>query len=315
MTRWASDQTSDSSILELFRFDFKTNPRLRLTMVDQDSDDQIPYDNRTDYFDTNAATVARRLIKARTGTVLAVWNGLFHGYDRTLGGPPEGYATHIGPNVIEGKARYNFGSVRWAFGVKQTASGPVFSVLHEPTIKEMAAAMTYGAIGAQCLVLDGKPLKLQSPTRPGDPPLKTPVPCGPDEAGHIPGVDFLKTSRTSLAWSKDNRFLYLLLVNEPDNELASKQALRFGDSTGDGGWALRDLQRFWISFGADFAINSDGGIVAQLVQRREDGRYVFSPPRWVAPREEVVLGKEAQGGPTGGGTLMSFAVIEVRDRP
>jgi hypothetical protein len=113
-----------------------------------------------------------------------------------------------------------------------------------------------------------------------------------------------------MAWAKDNRYLYLLFVNEPDNELASKQALRFGSSDSDGGWTLADLQRFWVSFGVDYAVNSDGGIVAQLVHRREDGTYIFLPPRWIAPNTEVSLTSAAEGGPKGGGTLMDFVVLE-----
>lgn len=293
VARWYQPATPDGTSLELYRFDFKTNPNLRLEMYDQDEDDAVPFDNKTDYFNHNAAWVAKHL-KDR-GKVIAVWNGMFHGYDRTPGGPPEGLATHIGPNVVRGKARYNFGSIRWAFGVKDRK----FLVLSEPKIAELQEKMTYGAIGAQCLILDGKPLELQSIRKS----------TFPHEAGWIKGVDELRTSRTSMAWSRDHRYFYLLCVFEPDNEITSKRAYRDRISEGDGGWTVADLQKFWISFGADFAVNNDGGMVAQLVHLQADGSYEFVPPKWVSDKR-VKLGPTLEGAPKGGGTLMSWVIVE-----
>ncbi|MEQ1821424.1 MAG: phosphodiester glycosidase family protein [Fimbriimonadaceae bacterium] len=283
VTRWIRADTGDGTSLELYRYDFKTNSKLKLEMYDQDEDDAAPFDNKTDFFDRNAAWVALHL--RERGRIVAVWNGLFHGYDRSRGGPPEGLATHIGPNVIRGKARYNYGSVRWAFGVKNGE----FILLKRPKIAEMEANMTFGAVGAQCLVHDGKRLDLA------------------DQA--IKGVDDLRTSRTSMAWSRDNRYFYLLFVNEPDSEGASKRALRFNLSEGDGGWTLKQVQDFWVSFGADYAINSDGGSVAQLVHLQADSNYRFVPPKWASDKP-VMLGPGLKGAVSGGGTLMSWAIIE-----
>ena len=305
VTRWFNPKTSDNSTLELFRFDFKANPALKLEMYDQDEDDAVPFDNKADYFDRNVAAVAKHLTEQDRGKVIVAWNGLFHGYDRTVATPPHGLATHIGPNVIRGKGRYNYGSIRWGFGVKDSA----FVILHQPTVKQMEATMDFGAIGAQCLILDGKPLKLQALPKPDDLPLKTPVPSTPAEAGHIPSVDFWKTSRTSMGWSKDNRYFYLLVVTEADNELQSKMASRGRSDRPDGGWTLADLQKFWIAFGADFAINSDGGIATQLVYRRATGDYEFVPPFFVG-KGRMTIGKDFSGAPTGGGSLMSFAILD-----
>ncbi|MEQ1936334.1 MAG: phosphodiester glycosidase family protein, partial [Fimbriimonadaceae bacterium] len=293
VARWYQPATPDGTALELYRFDLKANPKIHLEMYDQDEDDAVPFDNKTDYFNHNAAWVAKHL--EDRGKVIAVWNGMFHGYDRTPGGPPEGQATHIGPNVIRGKARYNFGSIRWAFGVKDRK----FLVLNEPKIAEMQEKMTYGAIGAQCLILDGKPLELQSIRKS----------TFPHEAGWIEGVDELRTSRTSMAWSRDHRYFYLLCVFELDNEITSKRAYRDRISEGDGGWTVADLQKFWISFGADFAVNSDGGMVAQLFHLQADGSYEFVPPKWVSDKR-VKLGPTLEGAPKGGGTLMSWVIVE-----
>ncbi|MCE9559534.1 MAG: phosphodiester glycosidase family protein [Armatimonadetes bacterium] len=305
VTRWFNPRTRDNSTLELFRFDFKANPSLKFEMYDQDEDDAVPFDNKTDFFDRNVAEIAKHLSDQKRGIVIAAWNGLFHGYDRSVAIPPHGLATHIGPNVIRGKGRYNYGSIRWGFGVK----GGAFVISHQPTVKQMEATMDFGAIGAQCLILDGKPLKLQDFPKPDDLPLKTPVPSTPMEAGHIPSVDFLKTSRTSMAWSKDNRYFYLLVVTEADNEVQSKLALRDRSDRPDGGWTLSDLQRFWVDFGADFAINSDGGIATQLVYRRTTGDYEFLPAFFVG-KGRMTIGKDFSGAPKGGGSLMSFAILE-----
>ena len=301
VTRVWIEKAEDGSSLDLYTFDFKDNPNLSFGMYDQDEDDAAPFDNKADFFDRNAADIARHITDQKRGKVVALWNGLFHGYDRLAKDKPvEGWGTHIGPNVINNRARFNFGSHRWAFGVKNTKLGQRFVVLNQPTMMEMETQMTFGAIGAQCLIRKGKPLKLASSG-------KTP---SINEAGEITGVDDWRTSRTSMAWSNDHRYLHLLLVNEPDNEPMSRRAARLGPEPGDGGWKLGDLQRFWVSFGAENAINSDGGFVTQLVHLRPDASYSFLPPRWTSVNQRVTLGPNFTGGPKGGGTLMSFYIVE-----
>ena len=299
-TRWES-RAQDGTELQLIEFDFGTNPRLRFELYDQDEDDAVPFDNQTDYYPRGVGGVTKSLNETRK--VVAAWNGLFFAYDRSQGGP-NGVATHIGPNVIRGRVRYNVGNHRWAFGVK----GNRPKALHLPDKATLAREFDYASVGAQCLVREGKPLRVQPFPAPGAPPVPQPVPSTPDEAGHIPLVDHMKTSRTSMGWSRDGSKLWLLVVVESDHELGSKLALKRGEPDA-GGWTLADLQRFWLAFGAWGAVNSDGGAVTQLVLLRPDGKYEMQPPRISSPNRRLVFGRDFKNAPEGG-TLMTFYVRE-----
>jgi hypothetical protein len=88
---------------------------------------------------------------------------------------------------------------------------------------------------------------------------KQPVASTPQEVGHVPIFDHMRTSRAAVAWSRDSRKLWVLWVKEPDSEGGSAVAMRRGLPVG-GGWTVPDLQRFWLSMksqGVFNAINSD----------------------------------------------------------
>ena len=299
-------RSPDQSELELFRFDFKANPHLKCEIYDQDQDDEVPFDNFADFAPNGVGQVVRHLNATKKGRVKVAWNGLFFAYDHKAA-TPRVLARHIGPVVLNGKARYNVGKSRWAFGVKTIDGRPVFKTIHEPSIREMENTFDFAAIGAQCLVLNGQPLKLQPPRSPDDAPLRQPVPSAPTEAGHIPVVDHIRTSRTSMGWSKGQRFFYLLVVNEPDTENESIRALRAGESATNPGWTVADLQRFWLALGVDGAINSDGGVVTQLAWERPDQKYELLPPRLIAPNKRLLFDDRFKNAPEGG-TLMTFYV-------
>ncbi|RYG33029.1 hypothetical protein EON81_19225 [bacterium] len=269
VSRWRS-QADDGTELELIEFDFARNPKLRFEIYDQDEDDAKPFDNQADYFPNGVGQVTKHLNGIGRGPVIAAWNGLFFAYDRSQN-PPHGIATHIGPNVLAGKVRHNVGNHRWTFGVKQVKGRPRFEALHLPDKTTLAQEFDYASVGAQLLVREGKPLRIQPYPQPNDPPLPQPVPSTPEEAGHIPLVDHMRTSRTSMGWSKDSGKLWLLVVNEPDHELGSKLAVKRGE-LGTGGWMLADLQRFWLSFGAWGAVNSDGGARRRRARSAGDRR-------------------------------------------
>src|SRR5207302_809080 len=135
---------------------------------------------------------------------------------------------------------------------------PEFKAIHLPNAGVMEREFDFGAGGAQCLVRDGQDLILRPPPAIGAPIPKGPFPSTESEAGHIPMVDHMLTSRTSLGWSKDSRRLYLLIVKEPDSEMASALAFRHGEPE-SGGWSVAELQRFWLSLGVWGAVNLDGG--------------------------------------------------------
>lgn len=249
VARWTR-RAEDGTELELLRFDFDANPRLRFELYDQDEDDAKPFDNKAEYLPNGVGKVTEHLNAIGRGKVLAAWNGLFFAYDRSPGSPPGGWATHIGPVALNGKVRYNVGQHRWTFGVKLDAYGkPAFKTFHMPDAVTVGLEFDYAAPGAQCLVHKGVAKSLEAPPLPGRRPPEPPVPSTPREAGHIPWVDHIRTSRTSMGWTKDSRLLYVLFVNEPDTETASKKAVRDGQPS-VGGWNLADLQYFLAEAGS-----------------------------------------------------------------
>lgn len=303
ITRWFVE-TEEKCTLELLRFDFTQNPSLRLEIYDQDEDDARPFDNVADYYPRGVGQVVRHLNDSGRGPVVAAWNGLFFAYDRS-NNPPNGFAHHIGPVVLGGKAYHNVGRHRWMFGVKLENGKPKFKAIHQPPQPILEREFDFAADGAQCLVYEGKPLIIENRR---NLTLKAPVPSSPAQAGHIPIVDHMRTSRTSMGWSEDSQIFYLLVVNEPDTENASKFALKHGEPLGPG-WTLAHLQAFWLSLGVWGAVNSDGGAVTQMVFKRADGKYEMLPPRLAALNERLVFDDTFKNAPQGG-SLMTFFVAD-----
>ncbi|MDQ2801103.1 MAG: phosphodiester glycosidase family protein [Armatimonadota bacterium] len=302
VTHWIDKSSPDGTLCELLDFDFAANPSLRLELYDQDEDDARPFDDKVVYWPNGVGSVTRHLNQLGRGPVLAAWNGLF--FDS-----PHSPASHVAPVVLNGHVHYNVGLIRWAFGVQYDDLGhPQFKTLHEPSKTTLARELTYGAEGAQCLVLNGQPLKLQPFPKTGDITPPTPVPSTAQEAGHIPGIDHIKTSRTTMGWTRDNRHFYLLIVKEPDTETGSFAFLH-GAKGVDGGWTLADEQRFWLAKGVWGAVNIDGGDVTQLTMLRRDGRYDMVPPRWASPAMRLQFGPNFANAPQGG-TMMYFYVRE-----
>jgi len=76
VTRIWLEKAEDGSSLDLYTFDFQANPNLSFGMYDQDEDDAVPFDNKADFFDRNAADIARHITDQKRGKVVALWNGL-----------------------------------------------------------------------------------------------------------------------------------------------------------------------------------------------------------------------------------------------
>lgn len=314
VTHWLDRSSSDGTVVELIEFDFKANPRLYFALFDQDSDDAHPWDDHCQYWNRAAGQMTAQLNHANRH-VVALWNGLFYGYHGGSHGVT-GDGQHVAPVVQDGKVHSWGTNHRWSFGVKYVKGRPHFKVLYLPSREVLAREFDFGGGSAQCLVKDGKPLRLQPFPASGDKPLKRPVPCSPQEAGHIPDFDHMRSCRASLGWSKDSSRLYLLFVKEPDSEAASILALRHGGLMGVslwGGWTVADLQRFWLALrrekGIENAINSDAGDVAQLALLRSDGDYFLVPSRQGSSQMRMKMKPDFKGAPSGGG-LMYFYVVE-----
>jgi hypothetical protein len=302
VTHWIDRSSSDRTIVELFDFDFGKNPGLRLELYDQDQDDRTPFDDKAEFWNRAAGQVTRHLNETGRGRVVAAWNGLFFQYSGST-------AKHVAPVVLNGRPRYNVGTVRYAVGVKYLEGKPVFKVARLPAFKTLAE-YDFASEGASCLILNGRPLRLQPFPRTGDDPFPPSKPPKAGESGFVRRVDHIRTSRTSMAWSKDNRHFYLLIVKEPDSEAASLSAFRHNLPL-MGGWTVADEQLFWRQFGAWCAVNLDGGDVTQLAALRQDGKYDLVPARWGGGGMRKTFPPSFAGAPPGG-SMMFFFVRDTR---
>lgn len=303
VTHWLA-YSPDGTSVDLFDFDFQSNPGLKWEIFDQDEDDAKPFDNRVEWWPRGVAQITRQLNAQKRGPIVAAWNGAFFGYDRKSNSR---IAFHVSPVVLKGQAHYAKPNHRWTFGVKYVGGKPQWKVFHLPDASLLAREFDWAAGSVQCLIKDGAPLKLQPFPRAGDKPLPQPYPSTPQDAGHIPDFDHMKSTRASLAWSRDNRHLYLLFVKETDTESASIVALRHGLPMG-GGWMVSDLQNFWQSFGRAHpiwcAVNSDAGDAGQLAYARPND-YQLLPARLASGVMRMPI--PAQNAPQGG-TIMTFFV-------
>ena len=296
---WIGTQ-NDGTTCDLLEFDFGTNPKLKFEIAEQDSDDKKPFDNIVSYWPRGAARMTQQLnarfAREKKGCVVALWNGLFFGYYEG-GSKIGGTGFHVSPVVLDGKTHFTQANHRWFFGCKYLQGVPHFKVVHLPTPQQLSQ-FDWGGGAVQCLIYQGAPLKLAPFPRSSTDFREQPVASTPRDVGHVPYFDHMKTSRMSLAWSRDNRKLWLLAIKEPDWEAGSSYALQLGLPLG-GGWTVADVQRFWLSRGVYYAINSDAGDVAQLVYRRAQD-YQLIPPRWASNQMRIDLKADFSNAPQGG---------------
>ncbi|HEX9998291.1 MAG TPA: hypothetical protein VGB45_14220 [Abditibacterium sp.] len=309
-------QAPDGTQIDFIDFDFGQNPRLRFEIFDQDEDDAKPFDNKVNYWNRNVARVTKELNASGRGPVVAAWNGAFFGYDNSTGKED---AFHVSPVVLRGKSYFGGANHRWAWGVKQSASGPQWKTFWKPSRATLEREFDYAAGSVQCLILNGKPLKVEPFPPVGGSFKKQPVSSSPLEAGHIPYFDHMRTCRASVGWSRDNHHLYLLTVKEPDDESSSSLALSWavrggsipGGASLGGGWTVPDVQQFWKSKGVWGAVNSDAGGVLQLVFRHPKGNHTFVTPRQETGGMRRNVAPNWNGAIEGGGAIMYFFVREL----
>lgn len=305
--------------MDLLSFDFKDNPDLRFELYDQDEDDAKPFDNVVDYWPMGVGQATGKLNarfqQQKKGRIVAAWNGLFFGYYRKMkatrrGTIPERAGHHVSPVVLRGKVLYNTANHRWAFGVKYLHGRPAWKTQHLASREWMQRELDFGGASAQCLVRNGQALKLEPFPRSRSEVRKQPVASTPQDVGHVPIFDHMKTCRVSMAWSKDNRFFYLLVVKEPDSEGASAIAL-LQNQPATGGWTVPDVQKFWLTFSRTRAIEGavtiDAGGVAQLTYLRRDDRYEMIPGQEESTAMRLIPKADFSDAPRGG-SIMYFYV-------
>jgi len=329
VTHWLTT-SRDGTSCELLQFDLEANPNLRLGLYAQDQDDAQPMDNNVRFWARGVGQVTRDLNRqaassvqsAKQGVIVAACNGPFFGYRHVSQQVQSEIGFHVAPIVLGGKAYHNTGNHRWTFGAKYLGGRPHFKTFHLPGRAQMERELDWASGSVQCLIKDGRALKLEPfPSGPRD-FKKQPVASTAQEAGHIPYFDHAKFSRVSLAWKSRAdgsvaRFFWLV-VREP-NGASEGQSIddlaRWKPQTR--GWNVPDVQNFWLSMLRagliDNAINSDAGDCAQMVYRLQDGRYQMVSPIGDNPSfERRVFGPDFKGAPAGG-TVMNFTVRDVAE--
>lgn len=316
ITHWLQ-LAPDGTSCDLFRVDFSANPRLKLELADEDERDENPFDNRVFYARRGLGDVARDL-NTRFATpqnrapILMVWNASYFGL-KNLKPRARDWAFHNSPIVLNNRVLYNRENHRWTFGVRQHNGRAQFDMVHFANRKQLQT-FEFACAGTQALLRDGIALDVRPYPRIGELPQLPPVPSTAREAGHIPTLDHMKTSRVSLAWNRDSSRLWLLVVREPDGEVPSRAAV-LRARPAFGGWMLQDVQRFWLAMknqGVSDAVALDGGDVAQLAFQKSQS-YTLLPPRLAIPKgratQRLISDRNFANAPRGG-SIMNFYLRE-----
>ncbi len=315
---------TDGTDIDLLEFDFKANPKLKLELFDQDSDDAKPFDNSARYWGRNAAYILTHESKTG-GPLIAVCNGGPFSFDRskTLDD-----AQHVAPLVVAGKPHFQNASTNesqlWTFGVHSNGNNPPqFEVLLRPSPAPLQ--FDYATGGVQCLIKDGMALHLDDP--PATKRWGNFVPPSAADVGSLGRSDWTKTSRISLAWNREGSKLWMLSVRDPEAESASRVALslRFKELADastppiTGGWSVLDVQNFWKSQGAYGAVLLSSGDFAQLASQGANDQVDFVPSQvatrfWktAAGRTRLFCAPTLKGAPTGGSALFYWTVRETK---
>lgn len=287
ISHWTST-LNDGTTLDLLFFDWKANPRLRLGLWDADlesSPDKTRPRNRFAYWNNGFASQATKM-NAR-GDLLAAWNAGFFGL---LNKKPRANdrSFHVSPVVVNGRALYNGVNRRWTWGAQMRGGTPTFKLEHEPKFADLSRDFDCASGSLQALMIDGRPLQLRPYLWFGQKSQTPPIASTPAEAGHVPPLDWMHTSRTSVGWN-DKGQLWVLVVKEPDGEEPSR-ALVERHERGRGGWTLADEQRFWLSMheksGVQSAVGLDGGDVAQAAWRQTNSNFTVLAPRITLPHSQ-----------------------------
>jgi len=328
VTHWFH-RDADGTTLDLLAFECSPHSPLKLALYDGvlASPSDSP-GGRYPYWSHGVGTVARSLNHG--GRLVALWNAGFFGLTNRK--PREqDRAFHLSPVVYQGQVHFPGPNFRWTWGVNYRSGYAAFRLEHSPSAADLTRDFDFATGTLQALVKDGHPLELEPYPLDGATQIR-PSDSTAAQAGAIVPLDFLRTSRCSVGWTKLNT-LYFLFVKEPDDEAHSRAdfAARRPDS---GGWNLADEQRFWLSagpaLGVGNAVGLDGGDVAQLVYRdapampgsRPGASFTVIAPRVALPGSVriVRLNTDAsfhKGGvdQVHGGALTYFAVLDTSSVP
>jgi Phosphodiester glycosidase len=247
----------DGTQVRLLAFNLEREPQLGFGVYDADSDDAFPFDNRnTTWLGQGLNFVLDKIqgrLQERGREVRCLINGGFFG----ARGPWIGY--HEAPLVVNSQALYNVHALRenwprqaWLFGISRAKVKGARPQFHLQEIAPWNRLRQFETAigGVRPLRVAGRSLSLE----PGM------------------GNTLLRCSRTSVGWSADSRHFYVLIVRDPDGEMASLQQRNEG-AIQSGGWSVRQVQQFWERQGVPQAALFDGGESTQLAYRDSLHRY------------------------------------------
>jgi hypothetical protein len=251
--------TTDGTMVYLTSFDFQKSA-FKVCIYDCDDDDvKADNDSNTTYMGQSLPSLIEKLNRRRDPArqrVLCAINGGF------FGASGFSVAHHEEPIVEDGRARYDVDLLRpkdqsCFFAVnspeKIHAGQPRFVMASSIPWQSLPDYQTVLG-GVRPLCIDGRSL----PLAPGA------------------GSTTLRCSRTSVGWSADGAKLYILIVQDPDGELASQIQRRLHQPQ-TGGWDVREVQEYWEKKQVPFAVLFDGGESTQLALDVGNNHYRYVP--------------------------------------
>jgi hypothetical protein len=244
--------TADGTVFYLLTLDTASPSGVLPYDCDQDYEEsRRGQDLNTTFLGRDLASLIANLnvrLSERDKSVVCMVNGGFFGESGWS------VAHHEEPMAFEGKAYYPVDLLRprdqAAFFIGTDVQGHLhFSLASSITVDEMKKT-DFVLGGVRPLRIEGKSL----PLAPGA------------------GGTGLRCSRTSIGWSADGNKLYILVVHDPDGELAS-QIQRCMHWTQTGGWDVHEVQRYWEQQDVPNAVPFDGGESTQLAFLQPGDRY------------------------------------------
>jgi hypothetical protein len=245
-------KAEDGTVVYSITMDSKSPSGLRLLPYDCDQDYEQPKrgeDANTTFLGQDLSVLVSKLNeRSPDSPVICLINGGFFGESGWS------VAHHEEPMVFGGQSYYPVDLLRptdqGCFFVITNDQGRQRFAIESSITPEDVKKSEFVIGGVRPLLVDGKSL----PLAPGA------------------GGTGLRCSRTSIGWSADGSKFYVLVVKDPDGELAS-QIQRRMHWPQTGGWDVREVQQYWEQKDVPYAVLFDGGESTQLAILQPPGGY------------------------------------------
>lgn len=244
----------DGTIIYRLTMDAKAPSRLHVMPYDCDQDYDQPHrggDSNTTFLGQDLARLVAKLdARLPDSPVVCIINGGFFGESGWS------IAHHEEPMAFEGKSYYPVDLLR------PKDQGCFFLIANDRGRQhfEMASSITPEDVRRAQYVMGGvRPLRIDGKS----------LPLAPGAGG-----TGLRCSRTSVGWSADGTKFFMLVVHDPDGEMASQLQRRWHRPQ-TGGWDVREVQQYWEQNGVPYAVLFDGGESTQLALLQPGGYHIL----------------------------------------